>query len=313
MAANNAVSLIFTTFNEAAGLPTLLASIAMQTMKPSEVVVCDAGSSDDTVKLLKAWGKTSGISTIVVVEKGANISRGRNVAIAKAKYDVIAVTDGGCELSPNWTADVTGPILSGGADLVYGLTKPVGTSWVGQSYAALYDASTRAAETNETELSSRTVAFRKQAWKKVQGYPEDLTLAGEDTLFFLELHKYYKPVFVPSAVVAWRHGAETLRRVYKVHKRNSIGSGEARMFLGQYVALGGIYGVLVLGLVAGLLNGWFAAASIVLLVGLLSRRSVAALRSGKKWWLVVTTPIVMAARDAGMLVGVIVGLRSKRG
>jgi cellulose synthase/poly-beta-1,6-N-acetylglucosamine synthase-like glycosyltransferase len=307
------ISLIFTAFNEAAGLPTLLASISAQTVKPTEVVVCDAGSQDDTVKQLKDWGKTSGIPTVVIVEKGANISRGRNVAIAKAKGPIIAVTDGGCELSATWLADISSPLVRGNADLVYGLTKPVGTSWVGQSYAALYDASTRAAEMNETELSSRTVAFTKDAWQKVGGYPEDLTLAGEDTLFFLDLHKHYKPVFVPSAVVAWRHGAETLRRVYKVHKRNSIGSGEARMFLGQYAALGGLYAALLLGILAGFFNGWFAVVSLVLLVGLWSRRTIAALQSGKKLWLVVTTPIVMAARDAGMLVGVIVGLRSRRG
>lgn len=312
MTKRRTVSLVFTTFNEAASLPILLASIAEQTVKPDEVVVCDAGSRDVTVKQLKAWGKTSGISTVVVVEKGANISRGRNVAIAKAEGDIIAVTDGGCELSPHWLAAITKPLL-GKVELAYGLTKPVGTSWVGQSYAALYDASTRSAEMNETELSSRTVAFTKDAWKKVNGYPEDLTLAGEDTLFFLELHKYYKPVFVPTAVVAWRHGAETLGRVYKVHKRNSIGSGEAGMFIMQYAALGAIYIIALAWLLAGLLNGWFAVAGLVLLAGLLSRRTVSALRSGKKWWLIITTPIVMAARDAGMLVGVVAGLRSRRG
>jgi glycosyltransferase involved in cell wall biosynthesis len=313
MTARATTSLIFTTFNEAAGLPTLLASIGAQTTKPDEVVVCDAGSSDGTVERLKNWGKKSGVPTIVFVEKGANISRGRNLAIAKAKGAIIAVTDGGCELSICWLADITRPLLKDGADLAYGLTKPVGMSWVGQSYAALYDASTRAAEMNETELSSRTVAFRKSAWDKVNGYPEGLTLAGEDTLFFLELHKYYKPIFVPTAIVAWRHGAETLRRVYKVHKRNSIGSGEARMFLAQYAVLGAIYVALALGIVAGLFSGWLTIVSLILLIGLWSRRTVAAFRSGKKWWLTLSTPIVMAARDAGMLVGVLVGLRRSHG
>ncbi len=306
------VSLIFTTFNEAVTLPALLDSIASQTIKPDEVVVCDAGSRDATVKFLRAWGKTSGIPTTIVVEKGANISRGRNVAIAQAKGTIIAVTDGGCVLVKDWLADITKPLLSGAAMVAYGVTKPVGQTWVGQSYAALYDATTRSAEMNETELSSRTVAFAKLAWEKVHGYPENLTLAGEDTLFFLELHKYYKPTFVPTAVVSWYHGAETLKRVYKVHKRNSIGSGEAGMFLMQYAALGAIYVTSITWLLAGLLNGWFAVAGLVLLAGLWSRRTPAALRSGKRWWLILATPIVMAARDAGMLVGVIAGTRSRR-
>lgn len=182
--AHTPVSLIFTTYNESASLPLLLASISAQTVLPNEVVVCDAGSSDDTAAQLKAWGVASGIPTTLVTEKGANISRGRNVAIRQAKYSIIAVTDGGCELNSIWLAAITKPFAQKDINLVYGLTRPVGVSVVGRTYAALYDASARSAEMDETELSSRTVAFRKDAWYKVGGYPEDLTLAGEDTLFF---------------------------------------------------------------------------------------------------------------------------------
>mgnify|MGYP000954309164 CR=1 FL=1 len=48
------VSLILTVLNEAKSLPALLDSIAAQTVRPDEMVVCDGGSRDDTPKLLSA-------------------------------------------------------------------------------------------------------------------------------------------------------------------------------------------------------------------------------------------------------------------
>ena len=48
------VSLIITVLNEARSLPTLLDSIAAQTRPPDEVIICDGGSTDNTIDLLRA-------------------------------------------------------------------------------------------------------------------------------------------------------------------------------------------------------------------------------------------------------------------
>ena len=49
------VSLIATVRNEATAVEALLASIATQSRPPDEVVVCDGGSSDGTLAILRAW------------------------------------------------------------------------------------------------------------------------------------------------------------------------------------------------------------------------------------------------------------------
>ena len=93
------VSLIFTVLNEAHSIQGLLDSIAAQTVQPDEVVACDGGSTDDTVSLLRSEMR---FPTRIIVEPGANISRGRNVAIAAAQGKIVACTDAGVRLDERW-------------------------------------------------------------------------------------------------------------------------------------------------------------------------------------------------------------------
>ena len=93
------VSLIITVLNEARSLPTLLDSIAAQTRPPDEVIICDGGSTDNTIDLLRAERR---FPVRVIERPGSNISQGRNAAIAEASGEVIASTDAGVRLDPQW-------------------------------------------------------------------------------------------------------------------------------------------------------------------------------------------------------------------
>ena len=55
------------------------------------------GSSDGTLQILRG---ADGVT--LLEEPGANIARGRNVAIAAATHDIIAVSDADCVLAPDW-------------------------------------------------------------------------------------------------------------------------------------------------------------------------------------------------------------------
>jgi glycosyltransferase involved in cell wall biosynthesis len=89
------VSVIATVLNEGPTIRRLLDSLAAQTRTPDEVIIVDGGSSDDTVSVLQMYGDEGCLPLRVLVEPGANISRGRNVAIAAASAEVIASTDAG--------------------------------------------------------------------------------------------------------------------------------------------------------------------------------------------------------------------------
>jgi len=85
----------------------------------------------------------------------------------------------------------------------------------------------------ELHPSSRNTAFRRKAWADVGGYPEWLTLAGEDALFTKELNKIGKQFFYnPQAIVHWalRGDAESF---FRLQYRNAYGAAEAR-FAGSY-------------------------------------------------------------------------------
>jgi hypothetical protein len=74
--------------------------------------------------------------------------------------------------------------------------------------------------------SSRNVAFTREAWASVGGYPEWLTLTAEDALFNANLHSagirfYYQP----SALVSWEMRPD-LASYLKMMRNYGYGSAE---------------------------------------------------------------------------------------
>src|SRR5512143_1443686 len=98
------VTLIATVLNEGEAIRLLMDSIAAQTRAADEVIICDGGSTDNTPDIVRGY---AGRLPLKVIElPGANISAGRNAAIRAAAHDLIAVTDAGVRLEPEWLARI---------------------------------------------------------------------------------------------------------------------------------------------------------------------------------------------------------------
>ena len=236
------VALVLTVFNEGASLADLLRSIERQTRVPDEVVICDAGSGDETVALIECWQPPKPTRLHCLIEPGVNIAAGRNRAIEAATAPLIAVTDGGCELCDDWLEAICEPLENrDGVSLVYGRTVPEGRTAVGRAFADLYRARSESDPSDIALRSSRTVAFRRDAWAAVGGYPEQLELAGEDTLFFMDLERSFEVAEAPEACVRWWHGMDSLRSVYRVHRRNAFGAGQANYWTGRFLIVAAAY------------------------------------------------------------------------
>jgi glycosyltransferase involved in cell wall biosynthesis len=96
------VTLISTVLNEASNAYAWLNSLLEQSRLPDEVVITDGGSQDGTLSLLREIALTFPIPLRVIEAPGSNISQGRNQAIKAATHPLIACTDFGCQLAPEW-------------------------------------------------------------------------------------------------------------------------------------------------------------------------------------------------------------------
>lgn len=229
------VSLISTVKDAVDGIEPFLRSLSAQTRAPDEVVIVDGGSTDGTVEMLRA---AEGVT--LVQEPGANISRGRNVALAAATHEVIAATDADCILEPTWLEEIVRPIEAG-ADVSMGFYEPVTDTFL-QTCMAAVNLPLDPAEVDPAVFnpSARSVAYRRDAIDAVGGYPEWLAI-GEDMWVNLRWRERGLDMrFAPDAVVRWRLRtgvAPTWRQYF----RYARGDAQAGMHPERHAVRFGVY------------------------------------------------------------------------
>jgi glycosyltransferase involved in cell wall biosynthesis len=234
------VSLIATVLNADDHIGAFLSSVAAQDRVPEEVIVVDGGSTDGTLERLRQAGD----AITLIEEPGANIARGRNLAIAAASHDAIAVADADCAYGPGWLAALVAP-LEAGADVAMGWTEPVIGSLLDACVASL-GFPLAAAEVDETTFmpSARSVAFRREAIDAIGGYPEWLAI-GEDMWVN---HRWRERGFAlrmaPGAVASW-HPRGSLAAIWTQYVRYARGDGQAGMYPERHALRFAVYGVLL--------------------------------------------------------------------
>ncbi len=184
------VSLICTVWNEEKNIRELLNSINVQILQPDEFIIVDGGSNDDTINILKEYKKRHHTLKIIETRK-CNIPQGRNLAIKKAKYDIIVGVDAGTKYDKNWLKNLTKNFKG---DVGFGKTLPL----IKNDFQKVL-----AKKMKQRFGSSRNIIFKKDVWKKVGKYPEDLDMA-EDTVFTKKVKdKRFKINFIPNAIGYW--------------------------------------------------------------------------------------------------------------
>jgi glycosyltransferase involved in cell wall biosynthesis len=236
------VSLIATVLNAGDHVEGFLASVASQTRAPDEVIVVDGGSTDGTTERLR---DAEGIT--LIEEPGANIARGRNLAIAAASHDTIAVADADCAYEAGWLAALVEP-LQAGADIAMGWTEPVIGSFLDACVSSLGLPSSVTDVDEATFMpSARSVAFRREAIDAVGGYPEWLAI-GEDMWVN---HRWRERGFemrsAPDAVAAWRPRS-SLSDIWRQYVRYARGDAQAGMYPERHALRFAVYGGLIVAL-----------------------------------------------------------------
>jgi glycosyltransferase involved in cell wall biosynthesis len=238
------ISLVSTVYNDRDGLYTFFESMEKQARFPDEILIVDAGSNDGTWELMQteASRKDRPWKMKALQESRCNVARGRNLAIEAASGDIIISTDIGCDWDREWLEELAAPFDGDSSiEQVNGSwavkREDLHGPWAIAEWALKGDQ--RLEATAESHCSSRSIAYRKGTWTALGGYPEDLSLAGDDAVYdYLSVRAGVKRVGAPKIRCYW-HRHESLKAFYKEAFRYGIGDGEAGIRANDVYLVGG--------------------------------------------------------------------------
>ncbi|HSX18230.1 MAG TPA: glycosyltransferase family 2 protein [Candidatus Saccharimonadales bacterium] len=158
------LSIVIPAYNEERYLKACLDSIALQTVKPDEVIVIDNNSVDDTIQIARTYKNVK-----ILQEKQQGVFFASKKGFSAAKCDIIARIDADTILPPNWVelvindfqdttvAATTGPVT------YYDMPMPMHNYWFDHLMRKL----TYNFSPDTPFLYGSNMAVRRQQWRKL--------------------------------------------------------------------------------------------------------------------------------------------------
>lgn len=239
---NIQVSLITTLFNESDNIERFLESYKNQTKYADEFIIVDGGSTDGTIEKIEDFSNNNKALNIkLIVDKTCSkkfvvgpIAKGRNVAIENTQYEYIAATDAGCVLDNKWFEEIIKPFEDNNVDVVSGWYEANIANDFQRDYAKIAMPKLASLDRDNFLPSSRSIAFKKNCWEKVGGYPT-MTYTAEDTKYDLDLKRIgCQFIFTEKAFVYW-DCPKILEDAKKKHFNYGYGDGRLKLFFIKFL------------------------------------------------------------------------------
>ncbi len=225
------VSFVATVLNEEETIQAFLDSVFGQSKKPSELIIVDAGSADGTLALIqksKVKSQKYKLKVKSFVKRG-NRSVGRNEGIKRADGNIILISDAGCLLDKNWVKNIIQPFDNPSVDVVAGYYEAKPKTVFEKCFVPYVFVMPDKVNPNTFLPASRSMALRKEIWKKVGGFPLEFS-HNEDYVFANRLRKMNATiVFKRDAIVYWRPRTN-LKQAFIMFFRFALGDAEARIY-----------------------------------------------------------------------------------
>lgn len=196
-----AVSVIIPAYNASSSIDLCLHAIQVQTCPPTEVIVVDDGSTDNTARIAESYG--------VRVIRQANQGPGsaRNHGVEASRGDILLFTDSDCAPVAEWVERMlegfSDPMIAG----VKGTYLTRQQSWIARfvqlEYENRYDR--MVGKPSIDFVDTYSAGYRREVFETVGGFDEDLRMDQDQELSFRISEAGYRLVFVPKAQVYHIH------------------------------------------------------------------------------------------------------------
>ncbi len=224
------ISLIVTVLNEEHTILRLLESIAHQRVAPAEIIIVDGGSSDTTLALIRSFATTHAQVPLLTKQKKGTRSVGRNAAIALAQYPLVACTDAGCVLDPNWLHELLQTYQKSQAQVVSGYYAAQPTSTFEAAVIPFVLVMPDKVNPQTFLPATRSLLLEKVVWKQLGGFDETLS-DNEDYAFAKKIeHEKIPRAFAQKAVVFWSPPTSLIQFYHTLYRfaRGDIFAGIVR-------------------------------------------------------------------------------------
>lgn len=193
------ISVIVPAKNEEESIGVLLQSLAGQSYSPAEIIITDGGSEDQTREIIREFADRASIPTILIEAAEAFPGRGRNLAIARSRYEWVACIDAGNVPDKHWLRELVSVAeRENKARIIYGRYLPVTDTYFTTCAAIAYLQPPRFFSPSIT-----STLMHRSVWREVDGFREDLR-SGEDLLFFKSIRALGIPLArADKALVRW--------------------------------------------------------------------------------------------------------------
>ena len=207
------ISLVIRAKNEAQGLEKLLPALNNQSVVPSEIVLVDDSSMDNTVSIANKYGA----KVVPLGNKKFSYGRALNIGFQNAKGDVLVSIPGhSMPVTSHWLEKLIEPFTNPKVAATYG-------SQIAQTDANTLEKIERFLVGNINfntfypYLVNTNSSIRKSVWEKVH-FNEEIA-ADEDHLWARQVAKLgFKITFVPQAKIWHSHHGSSFNSIKRYTK-----------------------------------------------------------------------------------------------
>lgn len=208
------VDLIITTYNRPDALECVLKSVINQTILPSQVIIADDGSTNETTALIERY-QIDFPTTLIhswQEDKGFRAAESRNLALSKVQSDYVIIVDGDLILEKHFVEDhlnfaEKGYFLQGGrilmtedktADVLKSPTEKLSVNIFDSSLESRWEKRLTAFRSdilgklfakelkNRTKIRSCNMSFYYEDIKKINGFNNEIVGWGREDSEFAE-------------------------------------------------------------------------------------------------------------------------------